>query len=314
MRTCAFSEINLRREIMKRFSTILLAALLIFALIPSAVLGEDEAVITLSSVDGAKPGDEITVDVTIEGRYQAHIVNFTFEYDPEALEIISAKQGSLLENAASSGILVILDEKTLAPVGRVALGIVGAVNPLEGEGELLEMKFRIKDGVTVNQQVKLYVSEFSNMPIGETNSTPIKYTLVNSIITLTNGTVPDGGYDKGETGYEQGVLTAVPGFTPPPYDPSASPFDIPSIDPLIGSSLSTPSTPAPNGSEKPEATKGPGSENSSAAGIQSDTNPVSDEKPKSSGSVLIYVLIGVLVAAAAAAIAVITIRKKKDKK
>lgn len=295
---------------MKRFSTILLTALLIFALIPTAVLGEDEAMITLSSVDGAKPGDEITIDVTIAGSYQAHVVNFTFEYDPEALEIISAKQGSLLENAASSGILVILDEKTLAPVGRVVLGIVGAVNPLEGEGELLEMKFRIKDGVTVNQQVKLYVSEFSNMPISETTSTPIKYTLVNSIITLINGTVPEGGYDKGETGYEQGVLTAVPGFTPPPYDPSASPFDVPSIDPQIGSPLPTQSTPAPNGSEKTEATKGPGSEGSSAAGIQNND----DEKPAKSSSVLIYVLIGVLAAAAAAAIAVITIRKKKDKK
>lgn len=306
---CIFGNKHEERK-MKRFSTILLTALLIFALIPTAVLGEDEAMITLSSVDGAKPGDEITIDVTIAGSYQAHVVNFTFEYDPEALEIISAKQGSLLENAASSGILVILDEKTLAPVGRVVLGIVGAVNPLEGEGELLEMKFRIKDGVTVNQQVKLYVSEFSNMPISETTSTPIKYTLVNSIITLINGTVPEGGYDKGETGYEQGVLTAVPGFTPPPYDPSASPFDVPSIDPQIGSPLPTQSTPAPNGSEKPEATKGPGSEGSSAAGIQNND----DEKPAKSSSVLIYVLIGVLAAAAAAAIAVITIRKKKDKK
>lgn len=299
---------------MKRFSTILLTALLIFALIPSAVLGEDEAVITLSSVDGAKPGDEITIDVTIAGSYEAHIVNFTFEYDPEALEIISAKQGSLLDNASASGILVILDEKTLAPVGRVALGIAGAVNPLTGEGELLKLKFRIRDGITVNQQVKLYVSEFSNMPIGETTSTPIKYTSVNSIITLTNGSVPDGGYDEGETGYEQGVLTAVPGFTPPPYDPSASPFDIPSIDPQLASSLPTPSTPAPNSSEKPEATKGPGSENLSPAGIQSDTNPANDKKPENSGSVLVYVLIGVLAAAAATAIAVITIRKKKDKK
>lgn len=299
---------------MKRFSTILLTALLIFALIPSAVLGEDEAVIMLSSVDGAKPGDEITVDVTISGSYQAHIVNFTFEYDPEALEIIGVKQGSLLENAASSGILVILDEKTLASVGRIAFGVAGAVNPLEGEGELLEMKFRIKEGVTVNQQVKLYVSEFGNMPIGETNSTPIKYTLVNSIITLVNGAVPDGGYDKGETGYEQGVLTAVPGFTPPPYDPSASPFDIPSIDPQLASSRPTPSAPAPNDSQKPEATKGPGFEGSSADGVQSDTDSASDDKPGNSGSVLIYVLIGVLVAAAAAAIAVITIRKKKEKK
>lgn len=297
---------------MKRFSTILLTALLIFALIPSAVLGEDEAVITLSSVDGAKPGDEITIDVTIAGSYEAHIVNFTFEYDPESLEIISAKQGSLLENAASSGILVILDEKTLASVGRIAFGIAGAANPLTGEGELLKLKFRIKDGVTVNQQVKLYVSEFSNMPVGETTSTPIKYTSVNSIITLTNGSVPDGGYDEGETGYEQGVLTAVPGFTPPPYDPSASPFDIPSIDPQLASSLPTPSTPAPIGSQKPEATKGPGSENLSPAGIQSDTNPANDDKTES--SVLIYVLIGVLVVAAVAAIAVITIRKKKEKK
>lgn len=299
---------------MKRFSTILLAALLILALIPSAVLGEDEAVITLSSVDGAKPGDEITIDVTIEGSYKAHLVNFTFEYDPEALEIISAKQGSLLDNAASNGLLVILDEKALAPVGRVAFGIVGAVNPLEGEGELLEMKFRIKEGVTVNQQVTLYVSEFGYMPIGETTSTPIKYTLVNSIITLTNGTVPDGGYDEGESGYEQGVLTAVPGFTPPPYDPSASPFEIPSIDPQIISSLPTTDTPAPNGSDKPEATKGPSVVNPSGDGIQSGTNPVTDEEPDNFGSVLVYVLIGVLAAAAVAAIAVITIRKTKNKK
>lgn len=312
MRRCILESKHKESKIMKRFSTILLTALLIFALIPSAVLGEDEAVITLSSVDGAKPGDEITIDVTIEGSYEAHIINFTFEYDPEALEIISAKQGSLLENASASGIFVILDEKTLASVGRIALGIAGAVNPLKGEGELLKLKFRIKDGVTVNQQVKIYVSEFSNMPVGVTTSTPIKYTSVNSIITLTNGTVPDGGYDEGKTGYEQGVLTAVPGFTPPPYDPSASPFEIPTIDPQITSH--TPSTSASNGSEKPEATKGPGSEGSSAAGIQSNTNPASDKKSESPSSVLIYVLIGVLAAAAAAAIAVITIRKKKDKK
>lgn len=306
---CVFGNKHEERK-MKRFSTILLTALLIFALIPSAVLGEDEALITLSSVDGAKPGDEITIDVTIAGSYQAHVINFTFEYDPEALEIIGATQGSLLDNASSSGILVILDDKTLAPVGRVALGIAGAVNPLEGEGQLLQMKFRIKEGVTVNQQVTLYVSEFGYMPIGETTSKPIKYTLVNSIITLTNGTVPEGGYNEGESGYEQGVLTAVPGFTPAPYDPSASPFDVPSINPQIGSPLPTTSTTEPNGSEKPLATKGPGVEGSPSNGVQG--NP--DEKDAKSNSALIYVLIGVLVAAAAAAVTVITIRKKKDKK
>lgn len=301
---------------MKRLLTILLTALLVFSLAPTAIIGEDEATITLSSVNNANPGDEITVDVTIAGNYKVHIVNFTFEYDPGALELVDARQGELLQNVASQGIIVILDEKSLASVGRIALGIAGALNPLEGEGELLKLKFKIKEGVTVNQQVKLYVSEFSYMPIGETTSTPVKFNSVNSIITLSNGTVPDGGYDEGHSGIEQGSLTPVPGFTPPPYDPET----LPTIDPSFAANLPSGSVnPSSDPSALPTSTPDAGSENKlpgvNETGSGVDAAPT--QKPASdrnNSSALIWILLGILAVAAAGAVAAITIRKNKNNK
>ncbi len=296
---------------MKKFVTILLTALLVFALIPSAVLGEDEATITLSSVENAKPGDEITITASIAGSYKVHVMNFTFEYDPDALEIISAEQGEFLKSLAN-GNIVLLDHQSLAAVGRIALGIACPIDPMQGEGELVRFKFRIKDGVTVNPQVTVYVSEFGYMPVGENNSTPVKYTSVNSIITLVNGQEPEGGYDKGQSGYEQGVLTPVPGFTPAPYVPGS---DDPSYTDTAGASSEPGETGSidPNGNKNPNDTSAPGSENNSPGSTDfTSASPAPNGASNNKTSTTwIYILIGVLVAAAAVTGIMIVVKKNK---
>ena len=77
----ALALITYRRVNMKKFLSIILTAMLVLALaVPfAAAADEEEAVITLNSIDNAKPGDEITVTASISGNYNVHCVNFTFE-------------------------------------------------------------------------------------------------------------------------------------------------------------------------------------------------------------------------------------------
>ncbi len=284
---------------MKKLLYAIMAAMLCFALVlPFASFAEDEAEIIINGAENVSVGDEVTVIAEIKGQYSVHCVNFAFEYDVNALELISAEQGEFLKSIASAGNLVVLDSEAFVESGRVVLGIACPIDAMTGSGELVVMRFKVKQGVTVNPQVTLYVSEFASMPIGTTEATPVKFSYKNAIITLVNGSEPSGGYNEGsDGGYQGDPLTPVPGYT-------AIPQETDSDDPAVGESSTPEVEETPLSTEKP-------SDNVSEFTPTAQPGDDDTRTPDNSNKTVLYVLIGVVVACAAGAVVLIVKTRKK---
>lgn len=308
---------------MKRLTSIIITILLLFALAPAAFAegaADSDAVITVSGADNIHPGDEFTLTASISGDYQVHIINMTFEYDVDALEIVEAEQCDFLKAAAAAtGSLVIFDYQTLAASGRISLGVIAPSSAFSGSGELISMTFRLKDGVAVNQQVTIYVAEFGYMPIGEMHASPVSYTTVNSIITIAGGHTPDDGYDLGGSGSGgEGGLTPIPGLTAQPY---ASEYPSSSAGVNSGAAGASPDANG-NGASSSNATAAPDASRASGATSIPDTAnalnatsapPAANVPDDDNGgsNALTYALVAVAAAAIICAAILVTSKSRK---
>ena len=68
---------------------------------------------------------------------------------------------------------------------------------MNAKGDIFKMTFKVKDGVSVNQQIVMIVNEFVNAPVGG-ESTPQAFTTHNAIITISGAKDPEGGFNRGE--------------------------------------------------------------------------------------------------------------------
>lgn len=289
---------------MKKLFSLLTVLIITIMLVPTASLAESEAVFTIDDADNVEPGSEFTIVAHISGNYEVHGVNLTFYYDPEALEIVNCELSDFLN---SCGGLCLLDYEELVTDGRIALGIIMPIDALSGDGDLISMTFRVKDGVTTNQEVTLYVAELSYLPVGTTTGTDVRYSVDNSVITIAGGTDPEDGFHETESGYPQGIITPDPNSsttgTPNTTEPSSAPETTPT--------------------SKPRATKIPNSELSSSKPSETQdgnsgtiNNPGNNSTQETPGdnSPIIYILIGVAVVAAIASVCLIVKNKKRTKK
>ncbi|MBQ4429301.1 MAG: hypothetical protein II871_05960 [Clostridia bacterium] len=118
-------------------------------------------------------GQEVTVDVKVEGDYEAHALNFQLDYDSENFEFVSAENGEILVNAANLNGLVVLDGETIE--GSVRLGVLMPIEPMTGEGVVFTLTLRAKETATPGiYPVAIEAVEFINYPAnGE--ETPIDH-------------------------------------------------------------------------------------------------------------------------------------------
>lgn len=284
---------------MKKVISILIAVILTAAmLLPIGALAEAEAVFKLENVDNANPGDEIAILVRISGNYKAHIANILFEYDPSALEVVSAEQTEECTSKVqdASGICYI-DYQTLAGQGRIPVGIMMPTDPLQGDFDLLKLTFRIKEGVTVNQEVTLYIAEFAYMPVDSDTATDIHCTVENAVITIAGASDPEGGFTGTTDGYPQGQVTPIPGSS-----------DVPVVTAVPSTAEPENTDAAGDKTSEPEATRGVGGDKEPIATADGNSGTAG----RNGTSPFVYVLIGVAIVCAGAAIVFVT-RNKKTK-
>lgn len=281
---------------MKRFFLLIMTVMLSLTLIApqSSVFAErspnSDVLLTLNGINDAYPGDEVDITLHISGDYQAHVFNLSINYDSSALEIVGLVNGSFMTTnvQAVNGISVI-DYETLAANGQVKVGIMMPTTAMMGEGDMLTMTFRIKEGVTVNQQVVLDVIELAEMPVGETVSKPISFTTENAIITINGASDPEEGFNHGTSG------------TPDPHRTNEPQEGIMTND--------------PNSPPKPEVTKSPEAGESGAPDttlIPGD-EPIggNDNKDAENDNTIVYVLCAVVGVGAIAVVIIIIKRGRK---
>ena len=162
---------------------------------------------------------------------------------------------------------------------------------MNAKGDIFKMTFKVKDGVSVNQQIVMIVNEFVNAPVGG-ESTPQAFTTHNAIITISGAKDPEGGFNRGEEAVGDNKTSA------PNYQPTETKQPAESGD--------------PTGSTTPE----PGADSTKAP----DTKPNDNTKtPSNSGGektpVKVWPFIaagGVVVLGAAVGVAVALSKKKKN--
>ncbi|MBR3297820.1 MAG: hypothetical protein IKI64_01310 [Clostridia bacterium] len=109
-------------------------------------------------------GQEVTVDVKVEGDYEAHALNFQLDYDTANFELVSAEAGEVLTGAVNAGGTYILDSTTIE--GSIRLGVLMPNDPMDGEGVVFTLTLRAKDDAAAGiYPVEIQAIEFINFPL-----------------------------------------------------------------------------------------------------------------------------------------------------
>ena len=157
---------------MKKIATVFMAILLAAAmLLPQAMLADQGAVFTMNGTDNVPAGGTFDVTLSVSGEYAIHAAHLSVEYDPNSLELVGLEELDVMKSLRSGNNLVILDYETLAYQGKIKLGIGMPTDAMNAKGDIFKMTFKVKDGVSVNQQIVMIVNEFVNAPVGG-ESTP----------------------------------------------------------------------------------------------------------------------------------------------
>ncbi|MBO4306066.1 MAG: hypothetical protein J5890_02640 [Clostridia bacterium] len=140
------------------------------------------ATITMGSAYEVPGGSEITLPLTVEGNYMIHTLNIFVDYDVDVLTIENVELGSMIAPSRDgSDPVVVLDYETVP--GSIRLGVIMPDEALTGEGELLNVTFKVADEFNAPTDLPVTVNEFGYMPVGAINQEPIDVVVVDGIVT-----------------------------------------------------------------------------------------------------------------------------------
>ena len=311
---------------MKKTLVILIAVLFIFTLAPSsygeAEYGPGSAVISVSSIDNVEPGDEFTLTAAISGDYQIHVAHISFQYDVNALEIVSGTaNGDFTSAVSSAGGLAMIEFYALADQGRIKVGLAMTNDAFTGDYEMFDVTFRAKECIAASTQVTVEVIQFGYMPLGTTTATTVKSSVINGEITFTaQGTgdatpTPIGSDITVPTPTDAGSEEPTP--TPGTIIVTPVPTDSGNAAPTPEGANPDGSTPEPGttpGANEPELTDIPNASAPSLPELATKLPDADDAQSGSgSGNTLLIVLICVAAAAAIGAVIFIILGKKNKK-
>lgn len=301
---------------MKKTLVIFIAVLLIFTLSPSiyaeAAYGPGSAVISISSADNIKPGEEFTLTAAISGDYQIHVAHISFQYDVNTLEIVSGTaNGDFTSAVSSSGGLAMIEFYALADQGRIKVGLAMTNDAFTGDYEMFDVTFRAKECIAASTQVTVEVIQFGYMPLGTTTATTVQSSVINGEVTFTAPAPGDTTPTPTDAG--GGEPTPTPGtiiVTPVPTD-SGNAAPTPEGANPDGSTPEPGTTP---GANEPELTDIPNASAPSLPELATKLPDADDAQSGSgSGNTLLIVLICVAAAAAIGAVVFIILGKKNKK-
>ncbi len=139
----------------KKFLSILLALVLMLAPMTVGITASaaNDMIFKVSSVKKAKPGQEVTIKVTLENSKNVCVVNPTVEYDADKLEFLSATNGDVFKsNAFKIG---------AAREGKVRILYYNGVTDTSKNGTVCTLKFKVLDNAEGYADVSLDFPENS---------------------------------------------------------------------------------------------------------------------------------------------------------
>ena len=172
-----------------------------------------DVIFSVGGVHYVAAGSQVSVDLTIDGEYEANGMNIWVQYDAEKLALNSVDEGEIMKAIKDLGGMNILDFQSIP--GSVRLGSMLPTDPVSGSGKIFTMNFTVAEGLEdgTEMPIEILVKEFFNMPVGGEN-TPIAFFAENGSIVV--GSEP--------------IVTDEPGVTD---EPTAVPTDAPN-PPITG--------------------------------------------------------------------------------
>ena len=161
---------------MKKFLAMLVAAMMVLSLVAIPVLADGEVVFAVENAPAtATPGDEITVNLTVNGTFEAHVLNMQFNYNADAFEYVSHTRGDVLNQIIDLGGTQLVDATTIP--GSMRLGVMMPTAAFTQSG---------------NAPAGLYDAFEYKIPVNADGSTTTSNVVVNNTVTIQ---VPAGTYD-----------------------------------------------------------------------------------------------------------------------
>ena len=194
------------------------------------------ATITMGSAYEVPGGSEITLPLTVEGNYMIHTLNIFVDYDVDVLTIENVELGSLIAPSRDgSDPVVVLDYETVP--GSIRLGVIMPDEALTGEGELLNVTFKVADEFNAPTDLPVTVNEFGYMPVGAINQEPIDVVVVDGIVTPVEVVEPtEPVVEPTEPVVEPTEPVVEP--TEPVVEPTVAPTNAPTPKPPVTGAIS----------------------------------------------------------------------------
>ena len=174
---------------MKKFLAMLVAAMMVLSLVAIPVFADGEVVFAVENAPAtATPGDEITVNLTVNGTFEAHVLNMQFNYNADAFEYVSHTRGDVLNQIIDLGGTQLVDATTIP--GSMRLGVMMPTAAFTQSGTICSVTLRVKEGAANGaSDLALVITEFKNFPTGG-QATPIANVVNNATVTITGGSEP----------------------------------------------------------------------------------------------------------------------------
>ena len=142
-----------------------------------------DVIFSVGGVHYVAAGSQVSVDLTIDGEYEANGMNIWVQYDAEKLTLNSVDEGEIMKAIKDLGGMNILDFQSIP--GSVRLGSMLPTDPVSGSGKIFTMNFTVAEGLEdgTEMPIEILVKEFFNMPVGGEN-TPIAFFAENGSIVV----------------------------------------------------------------------------------------------------------------------------------
>jgi len=149
-----------------------------------------DVIFSVGGVHYVAAGSQVSVDLTIDGEYEANGMNIWVQYDAEKLTLNSVDEGEIMKAIKDLGGMNILDFQSIP--GSVRLGSMLPNNPVSGSGKIFTMNFTVAEGLEdgTEMPIEILVKEFFNMPING-NNTPIAFFAENGSIVVGEAPVTE---------------------------------------------------------------------------------------------------------------------------
>ena len=149
-----------------------------------------DVIFSVGGVHYVAAGSQVSVDLTIDGEYEANGMNIWVQYDAEKLTLNSVDEGEIMKAIKDLGGMNILDFQSIP--GSVRLGSMLPRDPVSGSGKIFTMNFTVAEGLEdgTEMPIEILVKEFFNMPVGGEN-TPIAFFAENGSIVVGEAPVTE---------------------------------------------------------------------------------------------------------------------------